>query len=156
LNLVLINDKIDTSEISNKITSPSQSKRKQFLKSSPTRRKCFLLCAVLLLFLIGVLIGVCILFTRSKMKSVIDSDKSTKTNSTNQQLNKTLNDPKEDQGKITVRLENFTRHFLSIYNVNLVLLNKTGWVRVWEDNFDWTGEVDLNKWEFDVGGNGWG
>ncbi|CAF3980853.1 unnamed protein product [Rotaria sp. Silwood2] len=32
----------------------------------------------------------------------------------------------------------------------------TGWVRVWEDNFDGNGGVDLNKWDFDVGGSGWG
>jgi len=30
------------------------------------------------------------------------------------------------------------------------------WVRVWEDNFDWNGGVDLNKWDFDEGGKGWG
>ncbi|CAF1028149.1 unnamed protein product [Rotaria sordida] len=32
----------------------------------------------------------------------------------------------------------------------------TEWVRVWEDNFNWNGGVDPNKWDFDVGGNGWG
>jgi len=30
------------------------------------------------------------------------------------------------------------------------------WVRVWEDYFDWSGGVDPNKWEFEVGGHGWG
>ncbi|CAF2332299.1 unnamed protein product [Rotaria sp. Silwood2] len=30
------------------------------------------------------------------------------------------------------------------------------WVRVWEDNFNWNGGVDLDKWNFDVGGSGWG
>ncbi len=30
------------------------------------------------------------------------------------------------------------------------------WVRVWEDNFNWNGGIDCNKWEFEVGGNGWG
>lgn len=29
-------------------------------------------------------------------------------------------------------------------------------MRVWEDNFDWNGGVDPNKWEFDIGGHGWG
>ncbi|CAF2455305.1 unnamed protein product [Rotaria sp. Silwood2] len=29
-------------------------------------------------------------------------------------------------------------------------------VCVWEDNFDWNGVVDPNKWDFDVGGDGWG
>ena len=38
----------------------------------------------------------------------------------------------------------------------VVTLSDGGWVRVWEDNFDWNGGVDLNKWEFDVGGHGWG
>jgi hypothetical protein len=33
---------------------------------------------------------------------------------------------------------------------------QSAWVRVWEDNFDWNGGVDLNKWEFDEGGHGWG
>ena len=35
-------------------------------------------------------------------------------------------------------------------------MSQGAWVRVWEDNFDWNGGVDLNKWEFDVGGSGWG
>ncbi len=35
-------------------------------------------------------------------------------------------------------------------------MGEGGWIRVWEDNFDWNGGVDLNKWEFDVGGTGWG
>jgi hypothetical protein len=30
------------------------------------------------------------------------------------------------------------------------------WIRVWEDNFDWNGGVDTDKWEFEVGGHGWG
>ena len=30
------------------------------------------------------------------------------------------------------------------------------WVRVWEDNFDWNGAMDPNKWKFEVGGHGWG
>ncbi len=30
------------------------------------------------------------------------------------------------------------------------------WVRIWEDNFDWNGRIDPNKWEFEVGGSGWG
>ncbi|CAF3843325.1 unnamed protein product [Rotaria magnacalcarata] len=36
--------------------------------------------------------------------------------------------------------------------------SKGEWVRVWEDNFDWNGGIDTNKWEFDVGvgENGWG
>ena len=38
----------------------------------------------------------------------------------------------------------------------LVAVSQGAWVRVWEDNFDWNGGVDLNKWEFDVGGSGWG
>jgi hypothetical protein len=43
---------------------------------------------------------------------------------------------------------------LSIWGI--VALSEAAWVRVWEDNFDWNGGVDLNKWEFDVGGGGWG
>jgi hypothetical protein len=38
----------------------------------------------------------------------------------------------------------------------IVTFSEAAWVRVWEDNFDWNGGVDLNKWEFDVGGTGWG
>jgi hypothetical protein len=38
----------------------------------------------------------------------------------------------------------------------IVALSKGDWVRVWEDNFDWNGGVDLNKWDFDEGGGGWG
>ncbi|CAF1611113.1 unnamed protein product, partial [Adineta ricciae] len=38
----------------------------------------------------------------------------------------------------------------------VVAFGEAAWVRVWEDNFDWNGGVDLNKWEFDVGGGGWG
>ncbi len=30
------------------------------------------------------------------------------------------------------------------------------WVRVCEDNFDWNGGIDTNKWQFEVGGHGWG
>ncbi len=30
------------------------------------------------------------------------------------------------------------------------------WIRVWEDNFNWNGGIDTNKWEFEVGGHGWG
>ncbi|CAF0758234.1 unnamed protein product [Didymodactylos carnosus] len=33
---------------------------------------------------------------------------------------------------------------------------KADWERVWEDNFDWNGGVDKNKWDFDNGGGGWG
>lgn len=38
----------------------------------------------------------------------------------------------------------------------VVKFSDGAWVRVWEDNFDWNGGVDLNKWDFDVGGHGWG
>jgi len=37
-----------------------------------------------------------------------------------------------------------------------VILIDAKWVRVWEDNFDWNGGIDTNKWNFDVGGRGWG
>jgi hypothetical protein len=37
-----------------------------------------------------------------------------------------------------------------------VRLNKTGWIRVWQDDFDCNGDIDLNKWDFDIGGHGWG
>jgi hypothetical protein len=47
-------------------------------------------------------------------------------------------------------------YFLLVYLWFLVTLSDFAWVRVWEDNFDWNGEVDLNKWEFDVGGHGRG
>ena len=42
------------------------------------------------------------------------------------------------------------------YVCGLIAVSQAAWVRVWEDNFDWNGGVDLNKWEFDVGGSGWG
>jgi hypothetical protein len=38
----------------------------------------------------------------------------------------------------------------------IVVLGEAAWVRVWEDNFDWNGGVDLGKWEYDEGGHGWG
>ncbi len=38
----------------------------------------------------------------------------------------------------------------------VVTLIDAKWVRVWEDNFDWNGGIDTNKWDFDVGGGGWG
>ena len=38
----------------------------------------------------------------------------------------------------------------------LIVASEAAWVRVWEDNFDWNGGVDLNKWDFDEGGGGWG
>ncbi|CAF1576734.1 unnamed protein product [Adineta ricciae] len=34
--------------------------------------------------------------------------------------------------------------------------NSKGWRLIWEDNFDWTGLVDTAKWDFDVGGHGFG
>jgi len=37
-----------------------------------------------------------------------------------------------------------------------VALGEAAWVRVWEDNFDWNGGVDLGKWRFEEGGHGWG
>jgi hypothetical protein len=38
----------------------------------------------------------------------------------------------------------------------LLALSEAAWVRVWEDNFDWNGGLDLTKWEYDEGGHGWG
>jgi hypothetical protein len=35
-------------------------------------------------------------------------------------------------------------------------MGEGGWIRVWKDNFDWNDGVDTNKWEFEVGGHGWG
>ncbi|CAF3842639.1 unnamed protein product, partial [Rotaria magnacalcarata] len=43
-----------------------------------------------------------------------------------------------------------------IYLWCIIQFSDADWVRVWEDNFDWDGGIDLNKWEFDVGGHGWG
>lgn len=40
--------------------------------------------------------------------------------------------------------------------IDLFSIGESAWVRVWEDNFDWNGGVDLNKWDFDEGGHGWG
>ncbi len=37
-----------------------------------------------------------------------------------------------------------------------ITFSKGDWVRVWGDDFDWNGGVDLNKWDFDEGGGGWG
>lgn len=39
---------------------------------------------------------------------------------------------------------------------SIFTLSKGDWVRVWADDFDWNGGVDLNKWDFDEGGGGWG
>jgi hypothetical protein len=47
-------------------------------------------------------------------------------------------------------------YFLLICVWCIVALSKGDWVRVWEDNFDWNGGVDLNKWSFEEGGKGWG
>jgi beta-glucanase (GH16 family) len=33
---------------------------------------------------------------------------------------------------------------------------KKGWNMVWKDEFNYTGLPDSNKWNYDVGGNGWG
>jgi len=38
----------------------------------------------------------------------------------------------------------------------IVALSKGDWVRVWADDFNWNGGVDLSKWDFDEGGNRWG
>jgi hypothetical protein len=38
----------------------------------------------------------------------------------------------------------------------IIAMGDGEWVRVWEDNFNWNGGIDCNKWEFEVGGNGWG
>ena len=46
------------------------------------------------------------------------------------------------------------RIYLSV--LCLIVASEAAWVRVWEDNFDWNGGVDLNKWDFDEGGGGWG
>ncbi|CAF4636910.1 unnamed protein product [Rotaria sp. Silwood1] len=34
--------------------------------------------------------------------------------------------------------------------------SSSDWTLVWEDNFNWNGGIDTTKWEFDVGGSGWG
>ena len=36
----------------------------------------------------------------------------------------------------------------------LLAPSEEAWVRVWEDNFDWNGRLDLRKWNQDEGGNG--
>lgn len=33
---------------------------------------------------------------------------------------------------------------------------KEDWNLVWADEFNWNGGIDPNKWNFDVGGHGWG
>ncbi len=48
------------------------------------------------------------------------------------------------------------RYILLVCLCCIVGLSQSAWVRVWEDNFDWNGGVDLNKWTFDEGGGGWG
>jgi beta-glucanase (GH16 family) len=35
-------------------------------------------------------------------------------------------------------------------------VNKPGWQLVWSDEFDYSGLPDPKKWDYDVGGNGWG
>ncbi|CAF3483169.1 unnamed protein product [Rotaria sp. Silwood1] len=45
---------------------------------------------------------------------------------------------------------------LLIWVCCIVACSQAAWVRVWEDNFDWDGGIDRNKWEYDVGGHGWG
>ena len=49
-------------------------------------------------------------------------------------------------------------YLVSIFLWCLIALSKGDWVRVWADDFDWNGGVDLNKWDFDEGNgnNGWG
>ena len=34
--------------------------------------------------------------------------------------------------------------------------NVADWVLEWEDNFDYKGHVNSTKWDFNVGGSGWG
>jgi hypothetical protein len=54
---------------------------------------------------------------------------------------------------------NRIRIYISIVGIGMCLILEPandGWKLVWEDNFDWNGAVDPNKWEFYVGGHGWG
>lgn len=53
-----------------------------------------------------------------------------------------------------IKTINMTKIYLSL--LCLIVVSEAAWVRVWEDNFDWNGGVDLNKWDFDEGGGGWG
>jgi hypothetical protein len=46
-------------------------------------------------------------------------------------------------------------YLLLIFVLCIVALNKRDLVLVWEDNFDWNGAVDHNKWDFDEGDSGW-
>ena len=48
------------------------------------------------------------------------------------------------------------KYFLLLFISCIVASSKADWVRVWADDFDWNGGVDLNKWDFDEGGGGWG
>ena len=48
------------------------------------------------------------------------------------------------------------RYALLLHLCGLLALSEAAWVRVWEDDFDWNGRVNLSKWKFDVGGSGWG
>jgi hypothetical protein len=57
---------------------------------------------------------------------------------------------------IAIGIKNMKTYSLLICVWCIVALNALQWVRVWEDNFDWNGGVDLNKWDFDEGGDGWG
>lgn len=58
-------------------------------------------------------------------------------------------------GQITEEVN--TALSLSSLNENYSLdQNNRGWRLVWEDNFDWNGHVDTNKWDFEVGGHGFG
>ena len=48
------------------------------------------------------------------------------------------------------------QYLISILLCYVFGLNEAGWVLVWQDDFDRNGRVDLSKWNFDVGGSGWG
>jgi hypothetical protein len=52
--------------------------------------------------------------------------------------------------------KNIKGYLLLICVLCIVGLPERKLVRVWEDDFNSNGTVDHNKWDFDVGGHGWG
>jgi hypothetical protein len=52
--------------------------------------------------------------------------------------------------------KNIKGYSLLICLLCIVDLTERKLIRVWEDDFNSNGTVDHNKWDFDLGGDGWG
>jgi beta-glucanase (GH16 family) len=46
--------------------------------------------------------------------------------------------------------------FIAILFTNFSIPKKADWKLVWSDEFNYTGLPDSTKWNYDIGGNGWG